>query len=194
MDRKKISAGKITIIAIVAILLILALMGISSYNNLTSGSENVNSKSATIDTQLQRRLDLVPNLVNTVKGYATHEQGIISEVSEARAKLAGAGTMGQKAEADAQLTGALSRLMVVVENYPTLKANEQFAQLIDELSGTENRISVARKDYNDAVNNYNRKTKTFPSVIYAKIFGFKEASYYEASETAKNSVPEVKFG
>jgi len=179
-------------IIIVAVIAVIAMMLISSYNGLVSKAEEVDSKFSAIDTQLQRRADLIPNLVNTVKGYASHEQSVIDSVTEARAKLSGATTVAEKAEADQELTSALNRLMVVVENYPDLKANENFTQLMDELAGTENRIATARKDYNDVVKVYNLKVKRFPGNIMAGMFGFDVKDYFEASEGSKEA-PNVNF-
>ena len=132
------------------------------YNGMVSSRENVDSKWSQVDNQLQRRSDLIPNLVNTVKGYASHEKEVFQSVSDARAKMAGAKSVGDKLSANTELSGALSRLLAVAENYPQLKADQNFRQLQDELSGTENRIAVARKDYNDAVQNYNTKIKSLP--------------------------------
>lgn len=188
----KRSGSKIAIWVIVGIIVILLVVGISQYNSLVGINENVENQRANIDTMLQRRVDLIPNLVNTVKGYAEHEKEVIEDVSNARAKLAGAASMEEKADADNQLSGALSRLLMVVENYPDLKANQQFIALSDELAGTENRIAVARKDYNDAVKNYNQKIRRFPSNIFANLLGFEKAEYFQAAEGAQQ-VPEVNF-
>ena len=161
----------------------------------TKGSakaEEVDNKFAAVDTQLQRRADLIPNLVNTVKGYAKQEQDVINSVTEARAKLAGATTVSDKAKADEELTSALNRLMVVVENYPDLKSSQNFIQLSDELSGTENRIATARRDYNEAVKEYNLKIKRFPTNLMAGMFGYSQRDYFEASEQSKE-VPNVNF-
>ncbi len=138
----KKSTGSIVIIAIIAIIII---GFVGSYNGMVSKAEEVDNKFATIDAQLQRRADLIPNLVNTVKGYAAQEKEIIDSVTEARAKLTGASTVGEKANADEELTSALNRLLVVVENYPELKSSQNFIQLSDELAGTENRIATARR-------------------------------------------------
>lgn len=178
------------IILAVVILLFVSVMG--SYNTLVSERENVDNKWALVDTQLQRRLDLIPNLVNTVKGYAAQEKEIFTAIAEARTKLAGAQTPAQTIAADTQLSSALARLLVIVENYPNLKANENFIALQDELAGTENRIAVARKDYNDEVLSYNKRVKIFPSSIIAGMFGFEQAIYFEAKSDAQNP-PKVDF-
>jgi LemA protein len=178
---------------ILAAIVLLGVMLMSSYNNFVTLEENVNQSYAQIENQLQRRLDLIPNLVNTVKGYASHEKEVIASISDARARLAGANTVEEEATANAELTGALSRLLVVVENYPNLKADQQFTQLMDELSGTENRISVARKDYNDQVAVYNKKIKRFPGALIAGMTGFDEKEYFTADPKAAEA-PEVDFG
>lgn len=188
----KRSGSKIAVWVIIAIIIILVVVGVSQYNSLVGINENVENQRANIDTMLQRRVDLIPNLVNTVKGYAEHEKEVIENVSNARAKLAGAKSMEEKADADNQLSGALSRLLMVVENYPDLKANQQFTALSDELAGTENRIAVARKDYNDSVKVYNQKIRRFPSNIFANLLGFEKAEYFQAAEGAQQ-VPEVNF-
>jgi LemA protein len=185
--------GYLVIGTIVAVVVLLGVMLMSSYNNFVNLEENVDQSYAQIENQLQRRLDLIPNLVNTVKGYASHEKEVIAEISDARARLAGANTVEEEATANAELTGALSRLLVVVENYPNLKADQQFTQLMDELSGTENRISVARKDYNDQVAVYNKKVKQFPGALIAGITGFDEKEYFTADPKAAEA-PEVNFG
>lgn len=181
------------------IIMLIALFGIItgvllifSYNGIISKLEEVNNKLAIIDTQLQRRADLIPNLVNTVKGYANHEQEVIKLVTDAREKLAGASSVEQKAEANEGLTNALNKLMLIVENYPNLKSSQNFIQLSDELAGTENRIAVTRKDYNDAVRDYNLKIKKFPTNILANIFGYEIQDYFEASEGSQE-VPNVDF-
>lgn len=168
-------------------------MFVPSYNNFVGLEENVDKSYAQIENQLQRRLDLIPNLVNTVKGYAKHEEEVLTAIADARSRLAGAQSPEEEATANAELSGALSRLLVVVENYPELKADQQFTQLMDELAGTENRISVARKDYNDQVSEYNRKVKSFPGVLVANITGFDEKEYFEADPGAQKA-PDVDFG
>lgn len=174
------------------IALLVVVMAVSGYNDLVGMNENVNGKWAQVENQLQRRADLIPNLVNTVKGYAAHEQAAIQSVSDARAKLAGAQTPGTKAQANDELSGALSRLLMVAENYPNLKADQNFRALQDELAGTENRMTVARQDYNNVVQAFNTKVKTFPTSIYAGMLGFTQREYFKVEETSKK-VPEVKF-
>lgn len=181
-------------IAIVVVLIVLlGMMLIPSYNKFVTLEENVDMSYAQIENQLQRRLDLIPNLVNTVKGFTSHEQKVISDISEARSKLAGARGPEEQSVANTELEGALSRLLVVVENYPDLKANQNFVQLMDELAGTENRISVARMDYNNQVATFNRQAKRFPGRLVASIFGFDEKEYFKA-DAAANEAPEVDFG
>ncbi|MCM3745344.1 LemA family protein [Sporosarcina luteola] len=178
---------------IVVILVILGVMLVPSYNKFVNLEENVDESYAQVENQLQRRLDLIPNLVSTVKGYASHEKEVIAEISNARAKLAGARGPEEQAAADTELANALSRLLVVVENYPDLKANQNFTQLMDELAGTENRIGVARMDYNTVVADYNRQTKRFPGRLVASIFGFEQKEYFKA-DAAANEAPKVDFG
>ena len=180
------------LVVVAALVLILVFSGIGTYNRLVTTENNVENKFAAIETNLQRRADLIPNLVETVKGYAAHEQEVLTAISDARARLAGAGTPEEMADADAALSSALSRLLVVVENYPNLKADAQFTRLMDELAGTENRIAVARQDYNNAVSSYNLQIRKFPSSIFAGIFGFERKELFEAREGAENA-PEVKF-
>jgi LemA protein len=185
--------GLVALGVIVLVVVIIGGMLMSSYNNFVALEENVDQSYAQIENQLQRRLDLIPNLVNTVKGYAAHEKEVIASISDARARLAGARTVEEEATANAELSGALSRLLVVVENYPNLKADQQFTQLMDELSGTENRISVARKDYNVQVAVYNKKVKQFPGALIAGMTGFDEKQYFKAAAGATEA-PEVDFG
>ncbi|ULT57524.1 LemA family protein [Neobacillus drentensis] len=185
--------GWLVIGIVVAVIVIFGLMFMSSYNSFVNLEEDVNQSHAQIENQLQRRLDLIPNLVNTVKGYAAHEKEVIASISDARAKLAGAKTPEEEATANDQLSGALSRLLVVVENYPNLKADQQFTQLMDELAGTENRIAVARKDYNEQVAKFNKKVKRFPGSIIAGIGGFDQKEYFKAAPQAQEA-PKVDFG
>lgn len=185
---------KSTIVIIVVVVILVAIIAglVSNYNGVVSLSEEVDNKFATIDTMLQRRADLIPNLVNTVKGYTNQEQAVIDSVTDARAKLAGANSVGEKANADQELSTALSNLLVVVENYPDLKSSQNFINLSDELAGTENRIATARKDYNDAVKEYNTKIKRFPTSIVSGMFGYGEKEYFQASEGSEE-VPTVDF-
>ncbi|MGG7097646.1 LemA family protein [Clostridium sardiniense] len=183
--------SKIAII-VIAIVILLGVFVVSGYNSLVSLEQNVNTAQSNIDTQLQRRSDLIPNLVNTVKGYATQEKDIFTDIANARSKLAGASNVTDKANADNDLSNALSRLLVVVERYPDLKSNQNFRDLSVQLEGTENRIAIARQDYNTAVTNYNTKRRKFPSNITASIFGFEEKPLYKAS-TGAEQVPSVDF-
>jgi LemA protein len=174
-----------------AAFLAMALSG-CGYNDLVRGDEAVTAAWGEIDNQLQRRNDLVPNLVETVKGYASHEREVLVQVTEARARVAGAASPQAAMTASNELSGALARLLVVMERYPELKANQSFLRLQDELAGTENRIAVARTRYNEAVQAYNTSARTFPSVLTARIFGFQERPYFEAPSTARE-VPQVAF-
>ena len=183
----------IPIIIVVAFIAIVAAVLVPSYNGFVQLEEDVNQSYAQIENQLQRRLDLIPNLVETVKGFADQEQSVIDSVTEARSNLAGAEGVSEQAEADAELSGALSRLLVVVENYPEIRSSENFQQLSDELAGTENRIAVARQDYNGTVSEFNRKARSFPGNMIAGIFGFDEKEYFEADSDASEA-PEVDFG
>ena len=180
------------ILGVIVAIVIMAAMFFSSYNGLVSMNENVTGKWSQVENQLQRRNDLIPNLVNTVKGYAAHETEVFKVVSDARAKLGGAKTVAETTAANNEMNSALSRLLVVAENYPDLKANTNFQQLQDELAGTENRIAVARKDYNDAVQSYNAKIKSLPTSLYAGAFGFTAKDYFKA-DAAAQKVPQVKF-
>lgn len=177
---------------IIGVLALIVFMGFGSYNNLVGSEENVNNKWSQVENQLQRRNDMIGNLVETVKGYAAQERDVIGKVADARAKLGGANSPATAAEADQELSGALSRLLVVVENYPNLKSDANFRQLQDEIAGTENRIAVARKDYNDSVTQYNTGIRRFPTVIFARLMGFDGKEYFKA-EAGAQQVPKVKF-
>ena len=185
-------SSKIILIVIAALVVLLVGSAFSSYNKMVAGEEKVQSAYADIDTQLQRRADLIPNLVNAVKGYMEHETSVIESITQSRERLMSAGTLEEKAEANDALTSALSNLNIVVENYPDLKANTNFIQLQDELAGTENRIATARRDYNDAVRNYNQSIKAMPGRIFASLFGFAPADYFAAKE-GSDEVPNVIF-
>ncbi|MBW2038980.1 MAG: LemA family protein [Deltaproteobacteria bacterium] len=181
---------------IVAIVLVLVLGSYSyikgTYNELVTLDEGFKAAWAQVENQLQRRMDLIPNYVETVKGYARHEQEVFLKVTEARAKVAGAGSISKKIAANNELTAALGRLLLVVERYPDLKANQNFIRLQDELAGTENRIAVERRRYNEAVRAYNVRIRRFPTNILAGIFGFTRAPFFEAPEEATKP-PKVKF-
>lgn len=185
-------SGLQVVIALIVIIVILGLFAFSTYNGLVTSEEAVTSAWSQVENQLQRRLDLIPNLVNTVKGYAAHEEAVFTEVTRAREKLIGAGSVADMAEANQELSGALSRLLAIAENYPQLKADANFRQLADELAGTENRIAVARMDYNNAVQTFNTKIRRFPTVIFANMFGFERKEYFQAEEGASQA-PVVDF-
>ena len=182
------------VLGIVGVLLLL-LVGsfVGSYNKLVTFEESIKGEWAQVENQLKRRSDLIPNLVNTVKGYAKHEKDVFIKVTEARSGVNKASTVSEKINANAKLESALSRLLVVVERYPALKANQNFIRLQDELSGTENRIAVARKRYNDVVRAYNIIVKRFPSNIVAMITGFEKNDAYFKIEEKDKEVPNVKF-
>ncbi len=163
-----------------------------TYNSLVNSNESVKSAWAQVDNQLQRRGDLIPNLVETVKGYASHERELFEKIAAARAALYSAPSPAAKIQANTELSGLLGRLLAIAENYPNLKANESFNRLMDELAGTENRIAVERKRYNDIVLAYNQKIKHFPTNFLAGMFGFSQATYFEAEEP-KKELPAVKF-
>ena len=180
-----------TIIGIVVVIAIIcAIAGI--YNNMVTLRNRIDNAWQNIDTQLQRRNDLIPNLVETVKGYAAHEKEALAAVTNARNNAVAATTPEDKMAADGMLTGALRQLFALAEAYPDLKANTNFIQLQTSLEDTENKVSYARQSYNDCVLNYNNAIQTFPGVIFAGIFQFKERSGFEAEEAAR-AVPEVKF-
>ncbi len=186
---------KRTKIVVALPLIVLALLGTSgcSYNRFVSDEEAIKAQWAQVDNQLQRRNDLIPNLVETAKGYMGFESDVFKSIADSRAKLAGAKTPEDTINAANQQSQALSRLLVVVENYPQLKANEQFNRLMDELAGTENRIAQERRRYNELVQQYNTRRRSFPSNVTAKLFGFKEYPFFQAPPEAKQ-VPRVSFG
>ncbi|MFW5715531.1 MAG: LemA family protein [bacterium] len=182
----------ISIVVIVVIVFSLFSWFISTRNQMVTQQENIDAAWAEVDNQLQRRSDLIPNLVETVKGFASQEREVFTNIADARAKLAGADSVQEKAESYNELQGALSRLLVVVENYPQLKSNENFIRLQDELAGTENRLAVARKRYNEAVQQFNRRIRMFPGSIIAGMLGMEKQDYFEIEESARD-VPEVDF-
>ena len=190
------SKGKMILIGVLVAIVLLgaSLFGFfkGTYNDFVNRDEAVKSAWAQVENQLQRRYDLIPNLVETVKGYAKQEKDVLVEVTNARAKVGGAGNVPDKIKANNELSGALSRLLVVVERYPDLKSNQNFIRLQDELAGTENRIAVERKRYNDAVKVYNVAIRSFPANILAGMFNFQAAAFFEAPAGAK-AAPQVKF-
>jgi len=192
------SKGCAISLGVVAVLLLLLVVipgcvWIGAHNRIVTLHEQIDSSWAQVETVLQRRYDLIPNLINTVKGYAEHEKGLFEEVTRLRSQWSGAKTTTEKVEAATQLQGVLGRLMVVVERYPDLKANQNFLALQDELAGTENRIAVERRRYNEAVRVYNSVVRRFPSNIIAGIEGYeRSAAYFEAAPTAQEA-PKVEF-
>jgi LemA protein len=178
----------------VILVIVLAIGGslISKWNQLVSLDTDVKSKWAQVDNQLQRRSDLIPNLVETVKGFATQERTIVETIANARARMAGAGSVSDKISASNEMTSALSRLLVVVENYPQVKSDATFNRLMDELAGTENRLAVERKRYNDAVQVYNVTVRQFPGNLLAGVLGFREQPFFEVPASARQ-LPQVKF-
>ncbi|MCM0648354.1 LemA family protein [Clostridium swellfunianum] len=181
-----------TILIIVGILILLIVPIAGSYNKLVGLEQSVKTSEAAIDVNLQRRNDLIPNLVETVKGYAAQEKDILTEIANARSRLGGAQSVQERADADNQLSGALSRLLVVVERYPELKSNQNFRDLSVALEGTENRIAISRQDYNKSVDAYNTAVRRFPTTIVANLFRFEQKPYYRAAEGARE-VPKVDF-
>jgi len=188
--------GLKTLLIIVGLLILIIVIPYSyikgAYNSLVTMDESVKGAWAQVENQLQRRYDLIPNYVETVKGYAAHEKEVFLKVTEARSKVAGAGSINEKIQANNQLTSALSRLLVVVERYPELKANTNFIRLQDELAGTENRIAVERRRFNETVKVYNIKIRTFPTNIIAGMFGFEKAAFFEVPKE-RQEAPKVKF-
>jgi len=182
-----------SVMGIIVAVVLVVLVGIGMSNQIVALSENCISKWAQVDTVLQRRYDLIPNLVNTVKGYAAHESGLFEEISRLRSQWAGAKTSSDKAQAASQLEAGLGRLIMVAESYPQLKASENFMGLQTELAGTENRISVERQRYNEAVRAFNTRIKQFPWSFFANMKGLNTPmNYFEAKEQAKDA-PKVQF-
>jgi LemA protein len=180
--------------AIRMLILIMALMPLTgcSYNKFVGQEEGIKAQWAQVENQLQRRNDLIPNLVETVKGYAAHEEGVYKDIADARSRLLAAKSPEETIQAANQQTAALGRLLAVVESYPQLKANEQFNRLMDELSGTENRIATERMRYNEKIQEYNTSRRQFPGNVTARLFGFKEYPLFEAPPEARQ-VPKVNF-
>ena len=178
---------------IVVLAVLIGLLVALLFNRLVRLRNEVEAGWANIDVQLKRRNDLIPNLVETVKGYAAHEQGVFKEIADSRSRLLAAKSPEETIAAANQQTAALGRLLAIAENYPNLKANEQFNRLMDELAGTENRIAVERMRYNQRVQEYNTGRRQFPANVTAKMFGFKEYPFFQAPAEAKQ-VPKVNFG
>lgn len=185
------------LLIVVGIIVLFALMfggkWISVQNELATQKEAINGQWSQVDVALQRRSDLIPNLVNTVKGFATHEQQVIDSVTAARAALGGARTPQEKIAANGQLDSAISRLLVVSENYPNLKSNENFLRLQDELAGTENRIAVERRKYNEVVQRYNTQIALFPNNLIASMSGYQRNDAYFKTDAGSRAVPKVAF-
>jgi LemA protein len=188
--------GQKTTLIVIGIVLLVILIPFGylkgTYNSLVRMDEGIKGAWAQVENQLQRRYDLIPNYVETVKGYAKHEKEVFLKVTEARSKVAGAGAISEKIAANKELSSALARLLLVVERYPDLKANANFIRLQDELAGTENRISVERRRFNEAVKVYNMKIRSFPTNFIAGMFGFEKATFFEVPKE-KQEVPKVKF-
>lgn len=177
---------------IIAFVVILALYVWSIYNSLATAKVRIREAFSGIDVQLKRRVDLIPNLIETVKGYAKHEKSIFENVSKARSELMGAKTPGEKAESNNMLTGALKSLFAISENYPDLKASQNFSKLQDELTDTEDKIAYSRQFYNTNVRDYNTTLVNFPSGFFGKMFGFKQEEFFQTSDEEKKPV-KVKF-
>ena len=187
MPMTRRTAAQLVLLAVVALPL-----GGCSYNTFVSQDEAINQQWAQVQNQLQRRNDLIPNLVETVKGYAAHEEGVYKDIADSRSRLLAAKSPDETIAAANQQSSALGRLLAISENYPQLRANEQFNRLMDELSGTENRIAVERMRYNEKVQEYDTARRQFPSNLTAKLFGFKEHPYFQAPAEAQQ-VPKVNF-
>ncbi len=185
----------LALIILIAIVVLVGVLFVGAYNRLVALRQNANEAFADIDVQLKQRQDLVPNLVETVKGYAAHERGTLDEVTQARAAAASAGNLEQRAQAETALTGALGRLMAVAEAYPDLKANQNFLQLQGELADLENKIAAARRFFNNAVGEYNASIQRFPAVLIAGMAGFASRDFFDAGpdRAALQTAPQVKF-
>lgn len=183
----------VLLVGVATIIGIFLIMSVSMYNKFVQAEETIDGQWAQVENQLQRRFDLVPNLVNTVEGYMQHEREIFENIASARSAYSSATTVEEQSAANDSLSASLSELLVIVENYPTLKADVQFTRLMDELAGTENRLSVARKDYNDAVQSYNSDVRRFPGNVVASVFGFEKRDYFKIEEGVAEN-PTVDFG
>lgn len=182
----------LAILAPIGVIVLLALMAIGQYNGLVDSHSEVEQAQSNVETQLQRRYDLIPNVVSAVRGAMAHEKEVFTAIADARAKI-GSSSRGSKEyqEGQSELDSAVSRLLVLTENYPQLNSNQQVSDLITELEGTENRILVARKDYNAVATSYNRKIRRFPASIFAGMFGFEKVDLFEATKDAETTVPSV---
>jgi LemA protein len=183
----------IALLVVLGIVLLVLLWGIAIYNGLVRLRNEVRNAWAQIDVQLKRRHDLIPNLVETVKGYAAHERGTLDAVVQARSRAVGAQSISERVKAEGELSQALGRLMVVVEAYPDLKANQNFLALQEELTSTENKIGFSRQYYNDSVMQYNTRIETFPPNVIAGMFGFQPSPFFEVEDKAERELPQVKF-
>lgn len=194
--KKSLSLTGIVLIIIVGVLIIFGLSCMGTYNSLVNLEEDVNQANSEVQNQMQRRAELIPDLVATVKSYAKHEEKIFEDIANARAALNESfksGDPSEISEANSQLTARVNNLLVIAENYPTLTASEQYTSLMDQLEGSVNRITVARTNYNELVTKYNKKVRNFPGSIIASIFGFERLEQYEADESA-NKINMVDFG
>lgn len=194
---EKTGLAVLSVVGVIVVVVLLVVIGVTlyvigGYNSLVRLDESVKAAWSQVENQLQRRNDLIPNLVATVKGYAKQEKGIFENVANARAKLAGAQNVGDKINAANEMSGFLGRLLAIVENYPQLKSDQNFRQLQDELAGTENRIAVERMRYNELVKQFNQSIRVFPKNIIAGIFKFEKAALFEAAEGAQEP-PKVDF-
>lgn len=181
------------LIVIIVLIALVAIFAVSMYNSLVQLRNQVKNAWAQIDVQLKRRHDLIPNLIETVKGYMKHERELLENVTRYRSQAMDAGSVGEKSKAEGLLSGALGQLRVQIENYPDLKANQNFLALQEELTSTENKISFSRQNYNDQVLFYNNKIQMFPSNIVAGMFGFKQEEFFEIEIPAEREVPKVSF-
>jgi len=182
------------VLVILGIIVVVIFFLIGIYNALVRLRNQVKNAWSQIDVQLKRRHDLIPNLVETAKGYMKHERETLENITNARSKAMGAGGVGERGRAEGELSGAISKFMLVVENYPDLKANQNFLALQEELTSTENKIAFSRQNYNDQVLFYNNKIQMFPSNIVAGMFNFKESEFFELEDASERNVPKVDFG
>jgi len=180
--------SNVILVSVIGVILLSVMWFYSVRNSLVIMDENISGSWAQVENQLQRRYDLIPNLVNTVKGVAAHEKSVFIAIAEARSKLGGAKTPAQKIQASQMMESALSRLLVIVERYPDLKANQSFNRLMDELAGSENRLSVERRRFNESVKQFNKSIRLFPKSFVARASGFEKKNYFQIEETAKKNI------